>query len=284
MARDNVTLPYSAREVITEAVHMQLNFTGKTALVTGSDRNTGAVIARRLSDSGATVILHSNRSDGSAATAAATLQNSRAVQGDIATDEGCESVMAQLHAQGVTVDILINNYGTASFATWDSPGTEDWLDMYQKNVLSVVRLVQGIVPQMKRRQWGRIVNLGTIGSHRPGRIMPHYYAAKSALANLGVSLAQELAGSGITVNTVSPGLIHTPELEAGYRARARKKGWGDDWEDIVRHIIAEDFPNPCGRLATREEVADLVVFLCSANAGFINGQNIRIDGGALSYV
>jgi len=284
MARDNVTLPYSAREVITEAVHMQLNFTGKTALVTGSDRNTGAVIARRLSDSGATVILHSNRSDGSAATAAATLQNSRAVQGDIATDEGCESVMAQLHAQGVTVDILINNYGTASFATWDSPGTVDWLDMYQKNVLSVVRLVQGIVPQMKRRQWGRIVNLGTIGSHRPGRIMPHYYAAKSALANLGVSLAQELAGSGITVNTVSPGLIHTPELEAGYRARARKKGWGDDWEDIVRHIIAEDFPNPCGRLATREEVADLVAFLCSANAGFINGQNIRIDGGALSYV
>jgi 3-oxoacyl-[acyl-carrier protein] reductase len=284
MAGHNVTLPYTAREVITEAVNMLLNFTGKTALVTGSDRNTGAVIARRLADSGAAVILHSNRSDGSAPTAAAALQNSCAVEGDIATDQGRESVLAQLHAQGLTVDILINNYGTASFATWDSPGTEHWLDMYQKNVLSVVRLVQGIMPQMKRRQWGRIVNLGTIGSHRPGRIMPHYYAAKGALANLGVSLAQELASTGITVNTVSPGLIHTPELEASYRARARKKGWGDDWEDIVRHIIAEDFPNPCGRLATREEVAELVVVLCSDNAGFINGQNIRIDGGAISHV
>ena len=263
---------------------MQLNFTDKTALVTGSDRNTGAVIARQLGDSGATVILHSNRSDGSAASAAATLQNSFAVEGDIATVTGYEAVLAQLQAQALTVDILVNNYGTASFATWDSPGTEDWLDMYQKNVLSVVRLVQGLVPEMKRKQWGRIVNLGTIGSHRPRRIMPHYYAAKGALANLGVSLAQELAGTGITVNTVSPGLIHTPDLEAGYRARGRKKGWGDDWDDIVRHIIAEDFPNPCERLATREEVADLVVFLCSANAGFINGQNIRIDGGAISYV
>lgn len=263
---------------------MQLNFTGKTALVTGSDRNTGAVIARRLAHSGAAVILHSNHSDGSAATAAATLPNSFAVEGDIATDTGCQAVLAQLQAQALTVDILVNNYGTASFAKWDSAGTDDWLDMYQKNVLSVVRLVQGIVPQMKRAKWGRIVNLGTIGSHRPGRIMPHYYAAKGALANLGVSLAQELAGTGITVNTVSPGLIHTPELEAGYRATARKKGWGDDWQDIVRHIVAEDFPNPCGRLATREEVADLVAFLCSDHAGFINGQNIRIDGGAIAYV
>ena len=114
--------------------------------------------------------------------------------------------------------------------------------------------------------------------------MPHYYASKGALANLGASLTQELAGTGITVNTVSPGLIHTPALEASYRVKARKKGWGDDWEQIVARIVTEEFPNPCGRLATREDVADLVAFLCSDNAGFINGQNIRIDGGAVSYV
>ena len=107
---------------------------------------------------------------------------------------------------------------------------------------------------------------------------------KGALANLGVSLTQELAGTGITVNTVSPGLIHTPDLEAGYRIRANKKGWGDNWSEIERHIVREDFPNPCERLCTREEVADLVLFLCSENAGFINGQNIRIDGGAIAYV
>ncbi len=263
---------------------MQLTFSNKIALITGSDRNTGHVIASTLARSGATVVLHSNQCDGSAAAAAEALPCSHSVEGDIATESGCEAVLAQLQSRNLQVDILVNNYGTASFAKWESAGTADWLDMYQKNVLSVARLVQGIVPGMKREGWGRIVNLGTIGSHRPGKIMPHYYAAKGALANLGVSLAQELAGTGITVNTVSPGLIRTPELEAGYRARAQKKGWGDDWQDIERHIVAEDFPNPVGRLAEREEVADLVTFLCSDQAGFINGQNIRIDGGAIAYV
>ncbi len=263
---------------------MQLKLTDKIALVTGADRNTGAVIARRLAEFGATVILHSNHCDGSAAKVAKDITDSIPLEGDIATEAGCESVLAQLQDKALPVDILVNNYGTASFAKWDSATTADWLDMYQKNVLSVARLVQGITPQMKRKRWGRIVNLGTIGSHRPGKIMPHYYAAKGALANLGVGLAQELAGTGITVNTVSPGLIHTPDLENGYRARALKKGWGEDWSDILRHIVTEDFPNPCGRLATREEVADLVAFLCSDNAAFINGQNIRLDGGAISHV
>ena len=114
--------------------------------------------------------------------------------------------------------------------------------------------------------------------------MPHYYAAKGALATLGVSLTKELSGSGITVNTVSPGYIRTPELEAGFRLKAEKKGWGGDWADIERKIVETEFPNACERLATREEVAELVAFLCSERAAFINGQNIRIDGGAVRYV
>ena len=260
---------------------MQLRFNDKTALVTGADRNTGAIIAQQLALSGARVIVHSNRDAGSAAQAQGC---GDWVAGDIATEPGCEAVLQQLQDKSLHVDILVNNYGTASFGKWGTATTADWLDMYQKNVLSVARLVQGLVPGMRRNGWGRIVNLGTIGSHRPGKIMPHYYAAKGALANLGVSLAQDLAGTGITVNTVSPGLIHTPELEQGYRERAHKRGWGQDWRAIEKRIVAEDFPNPCGRLATREKVASLVVFLCSEQAGFINGQNIRIDGGAVIHV
>jgi len=263
---------------------MQFDFSGRTVLVTGSNKNTGAIIASRLAGCGAQVVVHSNSADGSAAEAARSHNNASAVEGDLASEAGCQQVLEQLTRQDLAVDILVNNYGTAGFATWESAATDDWLDMYQKNVLSAARLIQGLVPGMKERGWGRIVNLGTIGSHRPNAIMPHYYSAKGALATMGVSLAQELSGTGITVNTVSPGLIHTPDLEAGYRARATKKGWGDDWEDILAHIVAEDFPNPCQRLATREEVADLVTFLCSDNAAFINGQNIRIDGGAIAYV
>ena len=207
---------------------MKLDFDNKVALVTGSNRNTGEVIARSLAQAGARVVFHGNDCDGSAAAAAKDVANASSVEGDIATEEGCDAVVAQLEAQQLSVDILVNNYGTASFGKWASANTADWLDMYQKNVLSVARLVQALVPAMKEKQWGRIVNLGTIGSHRPGKIMPHYYCAKGALATLGVSLTQELANTGITVNTVSPGLIHTPDLEAGYRARAQKKGWGED--------------------------------------------------------
>jgi NAD(P)-dependent dehydrogenase (short-subunit alcohol dehydrogenase family) len=114
--------------------------------------------------------------------------------------------------------------------------------------------------------------------------MPHYYAAKGAMATMGVSLAKELAGTGITVNTVSPGLIRTPELEASFRKRGQREGWGDSWPEIEAQVVASDFPNPSGRIAEREEVAELVAFLCGDRAGMIHGQNIRIDGGAVDYV
>ena len=263
---------------------MKFDLNGRTALITGSDRNTGEVIARTLADAGATVIVHSNADESAAAQLAENLDQAHSVLGDLASAEGCAAVVGQMQGAGLEVDILVNNYGTASRGKWLTAEDEDWLEMYQKNVLSVSRLVRAITPGMTQRGWGRIVNLGTVGSHRPGPLMPHYYSAKGALATLAVSLMQELSGTGVTVNTVSPGLIHTPELEAAYRLKAEKKGWGSEWDQIVQHIVDEDFPNPCGRLARREEIADLVLFLSSEEAGFINGQNIRVDGGAVAYV
>ena len=137
---------------------------------------------------------------------------------------------------------------------------------------------------MKQRGWGRIIQLGTIGSHQPGRRMPHYYAAKGALATLGVSLALELAHTGITVNTISPGIIRTAEVETALLARARKLGWGDSWESLLPKFVDSEYPNPCGRIAEREEVAALVTYIASPRAGFINGQNIRVDGGLTASV
>lgn len=262
---------------------MDLQLGNRIALVTGSHRGTGEVIATTLAEEGATVIVHGPEPE-AAQRLAGQLKRGYAVWGDISTEAGCLQVAEQVTGLVGEIDILVNNYGVASTGKWSSTCNGDWVESYQHNVLSAARLIQHFVPEMKQRGWGRIVQLGTIGSHQPNNIMPDYYSAKGALATMTVSLAKELSNTGITVNTVSPGYIRTPEVEASLRHRARKKGWGEDWEDIVKQVVAHDYPNPCGRLAERQEVADLVAFICSNRAGYINGQNIRIDGGAVRYV
>ena len=180
-----------------------------------------------------------------------------------------------------TVDVLVNNYGSADGGSWEQSTSDDWLGSYQKNVLSAQRLIRLLLPQMRTLGWGRIINLGTVGSTRPNNRMPQYYAAKGALATMTVSLAKEVVGSGIGVNLVSPGLILTPEVKAAYLARGRKKGWGESWEEIEPHVAKEI---PHGRIVSREEVADLIAFLASPLANGIHGQNIRVDGGALDIL
>ncbi|WP_144730525.1 SDR family NAD(P)-dependent oxidoreductase [Extensimonas perlucida] len=267
---------------------MDLGLQDKVALVTGSERGTGSVIAQRLAEEGATVIAH-----GFAQGSAEPLRTpgtpgaqgvAHTVWGDLCSDAGAAQVAQQALAAAGRVDILVNNYGTAADARWHEAETAVWLDMYQKNLLGAVRLIRLLTPQMRSRGWGRVIQLGTIGSTQPNPLRPAYYAAKSALASIAVTLSQELANTGITVNTVSPGYIRTPEVEAAFRAKARRAGWEDDWASIEARIVAQRFPNPVGRIATREEVADLVCFVASTRAAFINGQNLRIDGGALGLV
>ena len=266
---------------------MDLQLSHKTALVSGAHRGTGNLMATTLAAEGATVALHAFTTQEADAAMAGLTENTGniiPVVGDILTDEGAHQVMEQLVQQGLQIDILVNNYGSALGGRWDSLSTQQWIEATNINLLSAVRMIQHCTPHMQQKRWGRIINLSTMGDHQPNSIMPHYYAAKAALSNTSVSLAKELSGTGITVNTVSPGLIHTEEMEKAYQLRAHKKGWPTDWPSLQEHIVQNDFPNPCNRLATRQEVADLVVFLASPRAGFINGQNIRIDGGAVRYV
>jgi 3-oxoacyl-[acyl-carrier protein] reductase len=258
---------------------MDLALSGKTALVTGSHRGTGTMIAARLLDEGATVFVHGfTRAE--ADQACETIGGGIAVAGDIATSAGTEALLDAC-TDGPSVDILVNNYGTAGAGSWSDSDEFAWLDMYQRNVLSAQRLIHRLLPSMRARHWGRIINLGTVGSTRPVARMPHYYAAKGALATMTISLAKEVAGSGITVNLVSPGLIHTAEVEASYLAQGRRRGWGETWAEVEPHVAADI---PIGRIVRREEVADLVAFLASPRADAIHGQNIRIDGGALGIL
>ena len=264
---------------------MDLGITGKWALVTGSNRGTGEVMARQLADEGARVIVHS-LVEAPSAEVAATIEGAVAVWGDVTCEEGSRQLVDQVHQHTERLDILVNNYGTAYAGKWLSSSTQDWIDIYQTNTISVARLVQAFVPAMKKGgKGGRIVNLGTFGSIRPNAELPHYYASKGALGTMTVSLAKELAGTGITVNMILPGMIKTDEVVESLKERARRDNWGEqDWPSIEKRVASEVCPIPLGRLAAREEIADLVVYLCSERASYIHGQNIRIDGGAVDTI
>lgn len=257
---------------------MDLQLKPHTALVTGSHRGTGAIIAKTLMEEGARVLVHGLQ-PGQAEAAVTELGGGIAVTGDITTDEGADALFAAIAEY--PVDILINNYGTAEPGSWRSSSSEDWIVAYQKNVLSAQRLIRHFLPTMTDQGWGRIINLGTVGSSRPNSRMPGYYAAKGALANMSVGLAKEVAGTGIRVNLVSPGLILTPEVEAAYLAKGAREGWGTSWAEVEPHV-AKDIP--IRRIARREEIAALVAYLCSPFADAIHGQNIRIDGGVVDIV
>lgn len=263
---------------------MELGLDGKRALITGSNRGTGAIIATHLAREGAAVFVHGLTPDSGQEQLAQELskagRRAHALTGDIRSDAGADQLARELAQHAAGIDVLVNNYGAPASGHWHEATPEQWIEVYQQNVLSAVRMIDRFVPGMRAQGWGRVIQLATIGALRPNKRMPHYYASKAALANLTASLVKELAGSGVTVNTLSPGLIHTPEVEASFRALAARHGWGDDWAEIERRGVERLMPNPCGRMARREEVADLVVFIASERASYLNGAHLRLDGGA----
>ena len=261
---------------------MELELRGRSALVTGSYRGTGEGVAGVLAREGATVWVHGFEPDAAEAVAARLREqggDARAVSGDVRTDAGAAEVASAVGE----VDILVNNYGVAEGGSWESP-TDDWIDIYQKNVLSGVRLIQAFMPGMKERGWGRVILVSTVGYARPNSRMPHYYASKAALVNMTVSLAKELAGTGVTVNCVSPGIVATREIVERFERRAEKEGRPTDWPSLEKWIASEFMPNPSGIVGTPEDVGHLVAFLASDRARYVNASNLRIDGGAADCI
>ncbi len=261
---------------------MDLQLGTKRVLVTGSHRGTGAGVARVLAAEGATVWVHGFERDAAESVAREIRDaghEAHAVAGDIRTDEGARDVAESVGE----IDVLVNNYGVAEGGSWESP-TEDWIDIYQKNVLSGVRLVHALVPGMRERGWGRVLFVSTVGYARPNSRMPHYYASKTALVNMTVSLAKELANTGITVNCVSPGIIATDEIKEMFRRRAARAGEPTDWPSLEKKAASGDLPNPAGIIGTPEDIGHLVAFLASDRARYINAANLRIDGGTADSI
>ena len=266
---------------------MDLGLGGRVALVTGAHRGTGAGIATVLAAEGATVLVHGfepGQADEVAASIVAAGGAAHAVAGDIRTDTGSDRLVDDCRTRAGHVDILVNNYGIAEGGGWFEHDSASWFDVYDKNVVTAVRLVHRLVPAMRDQGWGRVVFLATVGATRPGKGNPQYYAAKTALPGLAVSLMKELAGSGVTVNTVSPGIIATAEIREMFTRRAEQKGLATDWPTVERLILDTAMANPSGRVATPEDIGRFVAFVVGESGWHLNGAHLRIDGGAADAV
>ena len=262
---------------------MDLRLVGKRALVTGSTSGIGEQIARTLAAEGVQVIVHGRRrteADRVVREITAAGGTATAATGDLGSDEETAAVTeAALSAFG-GVDILVNNAGSFPMKPWLLSTAAEWLDLYNANVGSVVRLVTALVPPMVERKWGRVVMLGSFLGPMPGPPMANYGTTKAANIAQAVSLAKELGGTGVTANTVSPGPIRTPGMEAGAREMITSQGQEYDFK-LFEQFYVQQTRLPAGRIGSPSDIANMVVYLASPLADFITGANLRVDGGMM---
>lgn len=266
---------------------MDLQLSGKRALVTGSSSGIGENIAKTLAQEGVIVAIHGRREEqANRVVTEIEAKGGKAIVaiGDLSTDEGARQVGDRVISSLGEIDILINNAGMFHDRGWMDTPAQEWSKIYNINVVSLVRMVQLFVPIMKQLGWGRLIQIGTALATQPFAIRADYTATKAAILNLTVSLAKELANTGITANAVSPGLIITPAAKKMFSEVGLAQGWGQKWSEIEGHLLQKDWPNPSGRLGTVEDIANCVTYLASPLSGYINSTNIRVDGGGVGVV
>lgn len=259
---------------------MDLQLHGKRALVTGSTSGIGEVIAKTLADEGALMIVHGRRE-----TEAVRVMNEIAQTGgkaaiaigDLSTDEGAAQVAEQAMKALGGIDILVNNAGVCPDESWFETPVTQWNTIYNQNVSSMVRIIQHFVPSMKAQGWGRVISISSAVGIMALAERASYSATKAAILNLSLSLSKELSGTGVTSNVISPGVIATPMVQELLQTQAQQAGV--EVSIIEKQWSKELYPNTVGRIGQPEDVADAVVFLASARAGFVNGTDLRVDGG-----
>lgn len=267
---------------------MDLQLAGRRALVTGSSSGIGAGIAEVLAGEGAAVVVH-GRNRERAEKVAKAIGAAGVALGDLSTDEGAASVHEQAKAAlGGGIEILVNNAGGSATDSSTRPPLdirlEEWVDNYHGNTLSSVRMVLHAVPEMVAAGWGRVIQISSAVALQPNNLGADYSGAKAALNNFTVSLAGSLHGSGVTVNTVTPGIIMMDAL----------LGWGRSQygnpdltvAEVTQRMVADkifDLP-PAGRLGAPDDIAVVVATLASPRSGFVTGSNYRVDGGQVRAV
>jgi 3-oxoacyl-[acyl-carrier protein] reductase len=234
---------------------------GRVALVTGANRGIGRAIAVALAQAGADVAVNFVINKSEAKRVCSEIESlgrrSLALKGDVSVAREV-SKLVKATQQGLgEISVLVNNAGISRPQPLDEIRERDWDDILTVNLKSMFLVTQAVLPGMRKRRWGRIINLSSVAAQLGGIIGPHYAASKAGCLGLTHSYAALLAKEGITVNAIAPALIETEMITSNPKARA----------DLT----------PIGRFGTVDEVADVAVML--ASNGYITGQTINVNGG-----
>jgi NAD(P)-dependent dehydrogenase (short-subunit alcohol dehydrogenase family) len=257
---------------------MNLELENKCVLATGSTSGIGEGIARRFAHEGAAVIVHGRRGDAAEQVAAEIRRdggNAIIALGDLSRDDEVARIVETAKAELGGIDILVNNAASGEHQNDMETAPAGWLDSYNTNVLSIVRLIQRLLPPMQEQGWGRIINISSAAAVKPSPGMGVYATTKAAVNTLTVTLAQAMKGEGVTINTVSPGAIMTERMIK----MGPEYGLGSTREEIIAAFDSMADSTPFARMGRVEEVAAVVVFLASPWASYVHGANIRVDGG-----
>ncbi|MFB0490750.1 3-oxoacyl-[acyl-carrier protein] reductase [Methylobacterium sp. OAE515] len=243
------------------------DLTGRKALVTGATGGLGQAIARALHAQGATVALSGTRPQALEALAAELGERASPVAADLADKDAVEGLVPAAEAAIGPLDILVNNAGITRDNLFMRMKDEEWEQVLAVNLTAAFRLSRAAVKGMMRRRSGRIVNIGSVvgSTGNPGQ--GNYAAAKAGLVGMTKALAAEVASRGITVNCIAPGFISSPMTNA-LNEKQR--------EGILARV-------PAGRLGEGAEVAAACLYLASAEAGYVTGHTLHVNGGMAMY-
>lgn len=269
---------------------MDLGLKDRTCVVTGASRGIGREVARQLCAEGAQVLLVARGADELATAAedcgrAGAPANGRAAPYalDVTEPGAGDRILAEATDRFGSLEVLVNNAGTARWRRLEDVPEEDWYAAWELNVMTPMRLIRAAEPGMRERGWGRVVNVSSSAGKRPSAHMPEYSVAKAAQLSLSRLYADRLAGDGVLVNAICPGPTRS-ELwmaEGGLADQSRELSGASSREEALAQAGAK---RPLGRLADVEEIAAAIVFLCSERASYVSGAAWSVDGGTVPVI